>query len=338
MINQAATQKKLLKTNKNLWRILQVQSIIEKFSTGDTSKNKHDNLKCLNVLNQKISQRPTGFNFDSRDCTNSDTDVIGCELSKKPKIFYLKGTGDLPDEWNLKIPVLPSQCCSPFYEDIITKAKEDILNLDFPANIKEKIEALPASTSANRKMKVKEVVNLIIDDPTPLNYAKDVCGLGRDRINLFVCNEQTEHLLKLEGRKLLRCDGTNWVSANLNPCRLEALIVKLGSSVRGCRKGRGTSPSTIFIRDLQLEEGINKLYIKSYASVRKQGSCGAFYHSFDITCKEDGTFDTPTITFDFVTQRYYRGLAPFSGATLLRTLPRPNSGGWHTLSLYHKKP
>ena len=227
IVNQSNSQKKIKNANKQLWKVMQIQSIIDKFSTEDTSRNKEPTLQCLNILNDKINIRPQGFDFVSRDCLSTDSDVLDCSLTDKPKIIELTGTGTLPKEWDIKIPVLSSQCCSLFYEDIIREADADTT---LPSNIKTKITNLGQATLQNRKTKVKEIIDLIIDNPTPLTYATQVCGLGNSLVSSSggdVCNSfnsgvtrdlqisQTDPLCAGTQFNWKSCNGTNssWVAA-----------------------------------------------------------------------------------------------------------------------------
>lgn len=181
-MQQSTSQKKIKDSNTELWKVIQIQSLLNKFANEDDSTNTDDNKKCLKVLNDNIKTKPSGFEFVSRDCTaTTDPELPECATttpaSERPKIIHLKGTGTTPTnpptDWDFKISVKDSQCCSLFYEEIIDKADG---KSGLPTNIQTQIDALPATTHATRKTKVEEVVELIIADTTPLTYAKDVCG------------------------------------------------------------------------------------------------------------------------------------------------------------------
>ncbi len=181
IVHQSTAQKKLRESNSELWKVMQIQSIVDRFANEDNSKNMDNNKKCLQILNDNISNKPSGFTFASRDCTAiTDSELLDCQTGvpadKKPKIIYLKGVGTLDSNWDFKVPVKASQCCSLFYGEIIDKADG---KSGLPANIQTKItdyKALSNLTAAVKIQKEKEIVDLIIADTTPLTYAGDVCG------------------------------------------------------------------------------------------------------------------------------------------------------------------
>lgn len=150
----------------------------------------------------------------------------------------------------------------------------------------------------------------------------------------LVCNEKIKGILKVfEGVSLKRCNGTNWVDFNPEHCVLKRLPLELKTQVLGCRKGRGAGPTKLVIENLPLKEGKNKFYIGGWASVRKHSKCGPFYHSFDITCNEDGTFNKSNIV---IRGSIRIGVKPRYGIFLkdLSTF----GGGHHTLKLYEIVP
>ena len=182
IVNQSTSQKKIQDSNKNLWKVIQLQSVLERFASQDNSKNTIDNERCLKVLDKKIKNKPDGFNFVARDChPNNDPELAECAVTTpptpedKPKIIHLTDSAGKPppdDEWKLKIPVLSSQCCSLFYEEIITLAylnRASILELATRTLI-ETANTTPTKTN------LTDAVDAIIGNPTPLTYATTICG------------------------------------------------------------------------------------------------------------------------------------------------------------------
>ncbi len=219
-MQQSTSQKKIKDSNTELWKVIQSQSIIDRFASEDNLTNTEAGKKCLSILNSYTPNKPTGWTFNFRKCDPNlatDKHLIDCKTAvpdeKRPKIIHLTGgTGTLSSEWDFNIPVKATQCCSLFYEEIIDKADG---KSGLPTNIQTQIDALPATTHATRKTEVEKVVELIIADTTTLTYAKNVCGDavvgGSGNPNCYKVTDDSTGELSLS---LVGCGDTTEVSVD----------------------------------------------------------------------------------------------------------------------------
>ena len=154
---------------------------------------------------------------------------------------------------------------------------------------------------------------------------KEACG---QKIKVGFCSDD------MQWREDSHCIGARGTD---NTCVAEDFTISLnGYNAYWCRKGRVTSSGAITLSRIDhLKPGVNNLFLKAYASVRKHYWCGPFYIPFRITCNADGTTSERGLYLPrgSSNDRSKITKTPIHGS-LIRGLP--NIGGWHSIELHRR--